>query len=1069
MLGAIAGRRKVRAGEPVTEPRCRTHIRRMRPRRLLPSHLRALAALLALASAPLCAQVSSSPTPGARPARQSPSRTAAPPWEPDSLGNHRVVVRVDSGGDALYVRIPWRRRDPAPEKVGVIVIDARTQLRVHNVARMEVNREFGDFVFQAPTVPGDYYFYYLPYTGSFTSNYPKITYRPPEVSADAAWMQRNALIPQAARLKQYQSLPPARVTSFDAIDEFSRFTPMEVIATKGELDAMRARYPWAEYFTFPEDRSLPIRMSRDIPQKWAQQGPFAPFNGTAKRGEYYTFQIGVWAHRMAIDSMRYEASDFTRKGGTEVIPASAVTAFNLEGTDWSGRRFTRALRVERGAVQPIWFGIDIPADAPPGDYEGDIALGSSNARERVTRVVIRVAPESVVNHGDDDPSALTRLRWLNSRLAADDGIVPPYTPMTVDGTTVGVLGRTLSFGDDALPVSIRSYFTAGNTAIGKVPREILAAPLRLEVRDSAGRALAWRGPAATVTHRAPGAAAWEATREAGTLSMSVRARMEFEGTTEYAVTLRAHERTPLSDVRLEIPMRGDAAEFMMGLGQKGGRRPAEFHWTWDVASKNQDAAWLGSVHAGLQFTLKDEHYVRPLNTNFYLSKPLVLPVSWGNGGRGGCDVVEQGAPGDAVARTNARPGEVVVAVSCHSGSRVMSAGDSLRFDFRLMITPFKTLDTAGQWGTRYFHAFVPVDSAARRGANTINVHHATRVNPWINYPFLEVAQLEAYVDSAHARKMKVKLYYTVRELTNHAPELFALRSLGDEVLSHGPGGGFSWLQEHLGEDYLAAWHVPAIKDAAVVNSGVSRWHNFYVEGLDWLVKHAKIDGLYIDDVAFDRTTMKRVRKVLDRGNPGALIDLHSANQFNPRDGFASSANLYLEHFPFLNRLWFGEYFDYDSSPDYWLVEVSGIPFGLMGEMLEKGGNPWRGMTMGMTARLPWSGDPSPLWKVWDAFGIQRSRMIGWWSGASPVTTGDTAVKATTWVRPGRAMVSLGSWRDADATVRLRVDWRALGLDPARTRIRIPAIDGFQDAGSWAPGEAIRIPARRGAILLFEGR
>ncbi|MFP5356233.1 MAG: glycoside hydrolase domain-containing protein [Gemmatimonadota bacterium] len=407
-------------------------------------------------------------------------------------------------------------------------------------------------------------------------------------------------------------------------------------------------------------------------------------------------------------------------------------------------------------------------------------------------------------------------------------------------------------------------------------------------------------------------------------------------------------------------------------------------------------------------------------------------------------------------------------VACYSGPRTLEAGDSLRFDFRLMITPFRPLDTAGQWKTRYFHAFVPVDSAAGRGANTINVHHANRVNPWINYPFIEVAQMKAYVDSAHARGMKAKIYYTVRELSNRAPELFALRSLGDEVLSLGPGGGHSWLQEHLGGDYLAAWHVPENKDAAVVNSGVSRWHNYYVEGLDWLVKHVKIDGLYIDDVAFDRTTMKRVRKVLDRGNPGALIDLHSANQYNPRDGFASSANLYLEHFPFLDRLWFGEYFDYDAPPDYWLVEVSGIPFGLMGEMLEKGGNPWRGMTMGMTARLPWSGDPAPLWKVWDSFGIQRSRMIGWWSGLAPVMASDTAVKATTWVRPGRAMVSLGSWRDTDTRVTLRIDWKALGLDPARTRVRAPAIAGFQEAREWRPGGAITLPAKRGIILLLEG-
>ena len=1039
---------------------------------------RTVFALLAVAvvPAPTVAQVISVPPTVAPGATRAPRgqgaglRYGTGTWEPDSLGNHRAVVRVDSGGDAVYARITWRRRDKTPDQVGLVVVDARTQLRVRNVARMEITREYGDVVFQAPTVPGDYYVYYLPYTGTFKSNYPKITYRPPAATADRAWLQRNGLVQDVARFKQYRSLPAATLLGFDAIDEFSRFTPMEYIASTAELDSLRSRYAWAEYFAFAEDRALSIRMTDDIPRAWAQRGPFQAFTGATKRGEFYSFQIGIWAHRMAIDSLRYEASSFTRRGGRETIPASAVTAFNLEGVDWSGRRFVRPLRVARGKVQALWFGVDIPNDAVPGDYEGDIAIGSSNAKDRVIRVVLRVAPDTAINHGDDEPKQLTRLRWLNSQRAADDGIVPPYIPMTVAGTTVSVLGRSLTFGMDGMPVAVRSYFGPGNTSIGATAREVLAAPIRFAVIDSAGGAITWRGAAAKVTHRAAGAVAWETTRETPALSLRVRAQMEFEGTTEYSVTLRANQRTALKDVRLEIPMRADAAKYMMGLGQKGGVRPADFHWTWDVEKKNQDAAWLGDVNAGLQFTLKDEHYVRPLNTNFYLSKPLVLPTSWGNAGKGGCDISDLPVRGVAPTR-GGTPGAQVgtVLVACYSGARSMQAGDSLRFDFRLMLTPFKPIDTAGQWKTRYFHAFVPVDSIAGRGANTVNVHHANRVNPWINYPFLETAPMKSYIDSAHAKGMKVKIYYTVRELSNRAPEIFALRSLGDEVLSGGPGGGYSWLQEHLGGDYLAAWHVPEIRDAAVVNSGVSRWHNFYVEGLDWLVKHAKIDGLYIDDVAFDRTTMKRVRKVLDRGNPGALIDLHSANQYNPRDGFASSANLYLEHFPFLNRLWFGEYFDYDARSDYWLVEISGIPFGMMGEMLEKGGNPWRGMTFGMTARLPWSGDPAPLWKAWDAFGIQQSRMIGWWSGQSPVTTRDTAVLATTWIKPGRAMVSLGSWREDDTKIRLVIDWKALGLDPARTRVRSPAISGFQEGANWAPNAPILVPAKKGVILLLEQR
>jgi hypothetical protein len=287
------------------------------------------------------------------------------------------------------------------------------------------------------------------------------------------------------------------------------------------------------------------------------------------------------------------------------------------------------------------------------------------------------------------------------------------------------------------------------------------------------------------------------------------------------------------------------------------------------------------------------------------------------------------------------------------------------------------------------------------------------------------------------------------------------------VLSDGPGGGPSWLQEHLGGGYIAGWLVPELQDAAIINSGVSRWHNYYVEGLDWLVRNVGIDGLYIDDVAFDRLTMKRVRKVLDRGRPGALIDLHSANQFNPRDGFANSANLYLEHFPYLDRLWFGEYFDYGSGPDFWLTELSGIPFGLMGEMLQDNGNPWRGMVFGMTQRLPWAGDPSPLWRAWDAFGMEGTRMVGYWVGSNPIKTGRTDVLATTYVKAGKAMVALGSWAPQPVDVALAIDWGALGIDPASARITAPGIESFQPARTFRPGEPIPVEPGKGWLLVID--
>jgi hypothetical protein len=479
-----------------------------------------------------------------------------------------------------------------------------------------------------------------------------------------------------------------------------------------------------------------------------------------------------------------------------------------------------------------------------------------------------------------------------------------------------------------------------------------------------------------------------------------------------------------------------------------------YRWKWDVSHKNQDGAWIGTVNAGLQYSLRDKRYTRPLNTNFYLQKPLLAPTSWSNTGKGGIDI---GIKGKSMLASN------------YSGARQLKKRDTLFYNFNLLITPFHTINTDFQWATRFYHRYNDLDSIKATGATVVNIHHATPINPWINYPFIEWKRMKGYIDSAHAVGLKVKIYNTVRELSDHAYELFALKSLGSEIYTPGPGGGFSWLQEHVGDNYIPAWFVPEIKDAALINSGMSRWHNYYVEGMNWLVKKVGIDGIYLDDVAFDRITMKRIKRVLTQdGHPG-IIDLHSANQFNPRDGFNNSANLYMEHFPYLNRLWFGEYFDYEKNPpDFFLTEVSGIPFGLMGEMLEGGGNPWRGMVYGMTNRMPWSdnADPRPIWKAWDDFGMEAAKMIGYWSPSCPVRTGQDNIPATVYAKKGAALVAMASWAGQDTVVRLQIDWQKLGIDPAHASIEAPEIANFQPHRTFPIDGTIPVRKGKGWLLII---
>lgn len=962
-------------------------------------------------------------------------------WNADSLGNHRVVLRVDKSSEAVLADIQWRRRDLEPGAKDIVVIDASTGERITNVIRRDVSRERGRIVFQPKTVPGDYYVYYLRNVMSGSRAYPTVKYPPFEETASPEWVRKNRL--SAKRLPR---LPQAEVVQFQAINQMHSFYPMEVIATTAEKERLLGSHPGENYIIFTEDRKFPIRMTTDIPYKWIADDRHDTFTGQADKGEYYVFQIGLWAARSEVNGVKVDYSALRHVSTGETVPSSSFTCFNTEGVDVKGEVFTKNLCVAKDKVQALWIGVQLPEKMSSGTYRGTVTVSAANAEPKTVEVNLEVSDNVIANHGDNEPWRHSRLRWLNSRIGFDDEVIAPYTPLELNGRTISCLGRDVKISSIGLPEEITSYFKETMTGIGTDGRPVLASPMELAADGGE-----WENMSFEITKRRQGAIGWKALNQNDLFLMELEGEMEADGNIGYKVILVAKKDAAVRDIALKTNLAPGIGKYMMGLGEKGGFCPEDLKWKWDV-EKNQDGPWVGDVNAGLQIRFFDNKYDRPLNTNFYHQKPLVMPASWCNSGKGGIDIT--GTDGGTL-------------INAYSGKRQVKKGENLHYYFNIAVTPFRTIDTDKQWMERYHHSYDFLENVSKAGATVLNIHHATGINPFINYPFLRPQEMKAYIDGAHARGMKVKIYDTVRELSNSCVEIFALRSLGDEIFSKGPGGGYSWLQEHYDQDYIGAWFVYSLKDAAIVNTGVSRWHNYYLEGLDWLVRNVGIDGVYIDDLAFDRMTMKRIRKILDRANPGALIDLHSANQYNTRDGFANSANLYLEHFPYLDRLWFGEYFNYDFPPEFWLVEVSGIPYGLMGEMLEGGGNPWRGMLYGMTGRSPRVNN-TPMWKFWDSFGMTSSEMIGYWVKDNPVKTGSDKTLATIYRRKGeRTLISIATWEDADAEVTLSIDWGALGLNPSKVTLHAPAIENFQTEGNWRPGDKITVPKGQGLLIIAE--
>ena len=808
-------------------------------------------------------------------AQEPPYSVCTGCWNADSLGNQRVLVRYRGNGDGhvahgvggagvARVVIPWRRRDEDAERKRIIVQDSATGVRVRNVWVRSVTREAGDISFEPVSGKGCYYIYYLPYRNEGRSNYPKGVYWRPDTTADPGWMDAG-LIATAVN---------SVVTGFQSIDSFNAIYPMEVVATAKEVAALKAKYRDSAFLVFPEDRKYPIRMRTDLPYRWMVRGQGGRMDGVTERGENYAYQLGLYALK-AVGDVRVEFGSLRNSKG-QVIAGDSMVCINTDGVSYDGRPFKKNIAVPAGEVQALWCVLRVPEDAS-GIYTGNVVVVADGRRE-VVQVRLKLDSNRSANGGVGTPAKMTRLQWLNSTLAQENTVIAPYTPLEIVGDTViRLLGRSIRLSRQGFPEQIQTYFTPEMTDMTDEPTNLLVENIHFHfIRQSDGKDIRLKAGEVQFTKRSPGTVSWKTVSASDTLKMEVGATLEFDGFLSYTVRVIALADVDLKDIVLHIPFQPEAAKYMIGLGRKGGYRPDSlFRWKWDVAHKNQDGAWIGTVNAGLQFSLRDQHYVRPLNTNFYLQKPLVAPSSWANGDKGGIDI---GIKGRSMLANN------------YSGERRMHKGDTLYYNFNLLVTPFHTLNTDFQWATRFYHRYNNLDSIQATGATVVNIHHATPINPWINYPFIEWRWMKAYIDSAHRLGLKVKIYNTVRELSDHAYELFALRSLGSEIYSPGPGGGFSWLQEHVADNYIPAWFVPEIKDAALINSGMSRWHNYYVEGMNWLVQNVGIDGIYLDDVAFDRVTMKRVKRVLTAdGHPG-IIDLHSANQYNPRDGYNNSAN-----------------------------------------------------------------------------------------------------------------------------------------------------------------------------------
>ena len=839
-----------------------------------------------------------------------------------------------------------------------------------------------------------------------------------------------------------------------------------------------------------------------LPYKYATLPPasLATLSATLRRNQNFSFQVlalGPSDTPLVVDSVAFQPA---------APPGLTLGCLSTQAVDYWGRAST--LRPTVYGLLPLWMTVAVDRAAPVGGAPLTVTVlvtllhPPTNATTTLpVRLQLTVAGQQQPPLPDGQDS-LPRPHWLNSRLGADDASVPrPYTPLAVNASSslpalFTMHGKAVEVGAAGLPTSILTYGPSASPAVdaARGSTSVLGqGGLTLTVTANAtpGAAPPLLFPTWATTAWAGNASQWAWTAAAcdssRTACLTVSGSLDFSGYLALDLGLALGPlASPSTRLALELsaPAAPENLLYGMGLGVQGGyfaklfpdAQAQQRDWRWDGVNGN-NGCWLGSTTGGFLLKAKGADPLWQASVPYDSRQAPPAPTAWANAGQGGIRVSRAGV------------------VTAYTGLLPAAGGGVASLQASLLITPVHNLNLTHHFSLRYAQLDAPplnYTFLAASGATVLNVHQGNVVNPWINYPYLTNEAMGAAAAACHALGMRFSIYNTMRELSNRCAETYVLKALGETYVEGSGAQGADWLKEHVATDFLPAWSTPIpqlggqVLDAAMRVVALSRWNNYYVEGIQQMARDFALDGIYLDEIAYDRVTMLRMRKLLDAR--AGVIDHHSHS-----GAFClSPAMIYAEHYPFLDKLWYGEGFDYGAaSPDYWLVEMSGLVWGLTADMLRYPGmTPYhfRGMLFGESNRWQGAMDPagvaadpfSPLalWQLWGQLGIADATLHGFWlqealgPAALPVATNASdTVKVTTYALPQRALVVVASFAPTPLTVALTTfNNSILGLPGSLQDycLHAPALPPFQPtAATLALNQSFNVPPGQGWIFVVQ--
>jgi hypothetical protein len=86
---------------------------------------------------------------------------------------------------------------------------------------------------------------------------------------------------------------------------------------------------------------------------------------------------------------------------------------------------------------------------------------------------------------------------------------------------------------------------------------------------------------------------------------------------------------------------------------------------------------------------------------------------------------------------------------------------------------------------------------------------------------------------------------------------------------------------------------------------------------------------------------------------------------------------------------------------------------------------------------------------------------------SGIKTNNPSILATVYKKQGAALIAIASWDDKDELIKLNIDWKKLGIDPAKASITVPEVKNFQSSANLNAQQEIKIEKGKGLLIVIK--